>query len=72
MSKTVSASGELSMGAFKALHTEVSNGLAYTVLVAPNKRIQAQWRKEYPGYKVLLSRKLPTTSALLKENKNGM
>lgn len=25
-----------------------------TVLVAPNKRIQKQWRKEYPGIKVIL------------------
>lgn len=25
-----------------------------TVLVAPNKRIQKQWRKEYPGIKVVL------------------
>lgn len=30
-----------------------------TVLVAPNKRVQKQWQKEYPGIEVLLSERCP-------------
>ena len=51
---------KLSLDAFKSLRHRLKDGFGEAVLVAPNKRIQKIWQKEYPGYAVLLSQKLPT------------
>jgi len=51
---TVSAGDMLSDIDFKVALEQSEPATTETALVAPNKRIQKEWRKMYPGIKVIL------------------
>ena len=40
-------------------------------LVAPNETVAADWRKEYPNYKVVLAQRLPLTDSHTEGGKNA-